>query len=121
MSDSEFAQHKSALSAHLTHKDSNLAAMGRRAWQEIIDSRLHFHVREATLAQLETITLPELIEFYRAHLVDSTKIRQLRVSVVKPGDAKAVTSDSTLEGEGALGVRVGDVETFRVQAPVFEV
>ncbi len=116
MTDAEFQQHKAVLSAQLMQKDNNLSAMGRRMWQEIVDARLHFRVRESTLRQLEQITHAEFTEFYAKYLT-SPSIRKLRVCVVKPGDKQATCTDASL-GE-SLGVPIQDVERFRQETPAY--
>ena len=64
MADDEFAQHKAGLITKLNEKPQRLSQLSDLYWQQIDQQQTGFDTRERLIAAIETITKPQLLEFY---------------------------------------------------------
>lgn len=105
MSVEEFGGHVDELAKAKLERPKRLREVAARDWREIDDGTGRFAREEDEVAELRSLTLQDLVDFYVHHVIKSSTRRMMtvRIEATPPGEEYGTTTIVQGGGEGETG------------------
>ncbi|GMH33878.1 hypothetical protein BSKO_01712 [Bryopsis sp. KO-2023] len=119
MSGEEFDEHRDALISENLEKDRNLGQASVRMWEHIASEQYDFDTRARQVAELQSLTMQDVQEWYALHLSpNSVSRRRLVIDVVCKQHWEQMETNSTPPPSEANIVEISNLREFRENLPV---